>query len=379
MVKTDLNRKIGILGGGQLGRMIIQDAINYNISLYILDKSGAPCEGLTKNFISGDITDYNDVMSFGKNLDYLTIEIENVNTKALFELEKQGVKVFPQPRIIELIQDKGLQKQFYRENNIPTADFSLIDIVDPSNDSPQTFPFIQKLRTGGYDGKGVQIVRTPEDLNHGFTGPVLIEELVNFKKELSVIVARSASGEIKCYPAVEQEFNPEANLVEFLFSPADISQEIENNAQEIALQIIEKLDMIGILAVELFLTESDELMVNEIAPRPHNSGHHTIESNFTSQFEQHLRSVLNLPLGDTSIVIPGVMINLLGDKNTEGIATYVGMQEGLGTSGVNFHLYGKLETRPYRKMGHVTVINHDLEEAKKIARSLKTTIQVIGK
>ncbi len=378
-MNIDLNKKIGILGGGQLGRMIIQEAINYNISLHILDKKGAPCEGLTPNFKAGDITNYEDVISFGKNLDYLSIEIENVNTKALHELEKKGVKIFPQPSIIELIQDKGLQKEFYKKNGIPTADFAIVEIGDKGENAPLDFPYIQKMRTGGYDGKGVQIIRSKDDLTKGFSGSVLIEDLIPFKKEISVIVARNEKGETAVYPTVEQEFNPEANLVEFLFSPADVPPIIEEKAKKIACSIIEKLDMIGLLAVELFLTEEDELLVNEIAPRPHNSGHHTIECNVTSQFEQHLRSVLNFPLGDTKIVTPGVMINLLGEKDSEGIATYINMQDGLKLSGVNFHLYGKTTTKSFRKMGHITVINQDLNKAKEVARNLKNTIKVIGK
>lgn len=378
-MSIDLNKQIGILGGGQLGRMIIQEAINYNISLHILDKKGAPCEGLSSNFKIGDITNFEDVMSFGENLDFLSIEIENVNTEALHELEKKGVKVHPQPRIIELIQDKGLQKVFYQKNGIPTANFSIVEIGEHGENAPENFPYIQKMRTGGYDGKGVQVIRTQEDLIKGFSGSVLIEDLIPFKKEISVIVARNKDGETAVYPTVEQEFNPEANLVEFLFSPADISPIIEEKAKKIACSIVEKLDMIGLLAVELFLTENDELLVNEIAPRPHNSGHHTIECNVTSQFEQHLRSILNFPLGDTKIVTPGVMINLLGDKDSEGIATYVNMEEGLNQAGVNFHLYGKTMTKPFRKMGHITVINEDLKTAKEIARNLKNTIKVIGK
>lgn len=377
-MKINLNKKIGILGGGQLGRMIIQEAINYNISLHILDKKGSPCDGLTPHFIVGDIQNYNDVIEFGKDLDVLTIEIENVNVEALYQLEKEGVDVYPQPKVIELIQDKGKQKEFYSKNNIPTAPFLLLDLDSNTSNAPSNYPYIQKLRTGGYDGKGVQIIWSKEDLSKSFIGPVVIEELIDFSKELSIIVSRNSNGQTICYPAVEQEFNPEVNLVEFLFSPADISSEIEKAAQEIAVNIIEKLDMIGILAVELFLTKSGDLLVNEIAPRPHNSGHHTIECNFTSQFEQHLRSILNFPLGDTGIRIPGVMINLLGEKDSFGPAKYENIEDGLKKSGVYFHLYGKLETKPFRKMGHITVINKDLEEAKKTAKHLINIVKVVG-
>ncbi|MEO9532038.1 MAG: 5-(carboxyamino)imidazole ribonucleotide synthase [Crocinitomicaceae bacterium] len=376
--QSNLNKKIGILGGGQLGRMLLQEGINLNLDLHFLDAKNAPCEANSKNFNIGSIVSYEDVYNFGKSLDFITIEIENVNVEALYQLEKEGVKVFPQPHIIELIQDKGLQKQFYQKNGIPTSPFLLIENKEELANSNFGFPCIQKLRKGGYDGKGVQKLNTISNLEDAFTAPSLLEELIDFEKELSVIVARTESGETKCFPVVEQEFNAEANLVEFLFSPADITNEVAKEAEKIAIQIIDKLGMVGLLAVELFLTKEGKLLVNEIAPRPHNSGHQTIEGNITSQFGQHLRSIINLPLGDTSTVQPAVMINLLGAKNHTGKATYNGLPEALSQPGVYPHLYGKKDTKPFRKMGHITVTNPDISAAKKIARNLLTTVEVVA-
>jgi 5-(carboxyamino)imidazole ribonucleotide synthase len=370
--------KLGVLGGGQLGRMLIQEAVNFNIDLHIMDKAGSPCHLIAPHFMDGDIRDYQDVMVFGEGLDILTIEIENVNVQALYDLEKKGVKIFPQPSVIELIQDKGAQKQFYESNGFPTAPYKLVSNKSETQENADFLPFVQKLRKGGYDGKGVIAMHQQDDIANGFDAPCVLEQFVDLEKELSVIVARNESGESKSFPVVEQEFNQEANLVEFLFSPAAISDEIEQKAQQIAKDIVSKLDMIGLLAVEFFLSKSGDLYVNEIAPRPHNSGHQTIEGNFTSQFEQHLRAICNLPLGSTNIILPSVMINLLGAKNHTGDAIYSGIQEILKIEGVYPHLYGKATTKPFRKMGHITIINKDLEEAKSIANQVKETINVIS-
>lgn len=370
---------IGILGGGQLGRMIIQNSINLNLNISVLDPDkNAPCKHLVKKFVCGSLTDYETVYQFGKDKDVITIEIENVNTEALKILEKEGKKIFPQPHIIELIQDKGLQKMFYQRNDIPSPDFFLIENKNQINKYSDYFPFFQKMRKGGYDGKGVVKLSNPHFLDKAFDVPSVLERLVDFKKELSVIVARNQSGEINCFPVVECEFNEEANLVEFLFSPADIKKTIEKEAIKIATTIAEKLEIVGLLAVELFLTKDNKLLVNEIAPRPHNSGHHTIEANVTSQFEQHLRAILNLPLGDTSIVKSGVMINLLGDFGHEGTAVYLGLEDVLKFSGVYVHLYGKEKTKPFRKMGHVTIVDDDLIKAKQKAKIVKNTLKVIA-
>ncbi|MFT6715421.1 MAG: 5-(carboxyamino)imidazole ribonucleotide synthase [Saprospiraceae bacterium] len=369
--------KIAVVGGGQLGRMLQQKAYSYGLDLAFLDPDRhAPSSNLSSWFYKGSLQDEELVYDLGKNRDIITIEIENVNTKALKRLEKEGKKVFPQPHIIELIQDKGLQKQFFIDNNIPTSTFYLLDGKHELPLFKDELPFMQKMRKGGYDGKGVVAIKSEADFDKGFEVPSILEKFIDFKKELSVIVARNESGEVKCFPCVEQEFSEEANLVEFLFSPAIISPEIEKRAIEIAENIISKLEMVGILAVELFLTQDDELLVNEIAPRPHNSGHQTIEGNTESQYGQLLRCLLNMPLGDTSIVKPSVMVNLLGEKGFEGSVIYEGMDEILSLKGVYVHLYGKKITKPFRKMGHITITADTIEEAKEIAIKVKNTIKV---
>lgn len=371
--------KLGILGGGQLGRMFIQEATNLDVKVYIMDSSGySPSREVAHHFSFGDITDYEDVYHFGRGKDVLTIEIENVNVEALYALEKEGVKVFPQPRIIEMVQDKGLQKQFYQNNDIPTAPFYLIENKNEMSSYFSELPFMQKLRVGGYDGKGVFPIRSEADVDGGFEAPSVLEKMVDFDKELSVIVARNESGEVKSFPVVEQEFNSEANLVEFLFSPAEINEGVEKEARAIAEKLIEKLEMVGILAVEFFLTKEGQLLVNEIAPRPHNSGHQTIEANITSQYEQHLRSILNLPLGFTDSKYAGVMINLLGAKGQTGKVKYEGLEDVLKIKGVKPHIYGKAITKPFRKMGHVTVVDDTLEVAKKTALKVKNMLQVVA-
>lgn len=369
--------QIGVLGGGQLGRMLIQAANSLDIQLHMLDPDpNAPCAHIAYSFESGSLTDYQTVLNFGKNKDLLTVEIENVNTDALRELEKQGVEVYPQPHILELIRDKGLQKQFYLDHQIPTAPFVF---YNPGDTIPYDFPYVHKLRTGGYDGKGVQIIKNEAQLVSSFNEPSIIEECVPFEKELSVIVARNNNGQIKSFGLVECEFNPEANLVEFLFSPADVNPNIEKKAQKIASDLIEKLEMVGLLAVELFLTNDGELLVNEIAPRPHNSGHHTIEIARCSQFEQHLRAILNLPLGETQFHSAGAMLNLIGEKGHEGPVLYQGLETILNIPGVHPHLYGKSHTKPFRKMGHVTISADNMDEVRKKAELVKANIKVISK
>ena len=373
-----IRTKLGILGGGQLGRMFIQSVISYGTPIHILDPNpNCPAANLCDSFTKGNFNDYDSVFEFGSGLDVLTIEIENVNTEALYQLEREGVKVFPQPNVIELIKDKGIQKHFYRENNIPTADFELCDSLEEVKEKA-TFPIVQKMRKGGYDGKGVQVLKSIDDLEKAFDVPSLLEKMIDFEKEISVIVARNENGEIRSYPTCEQEFNSEANLVEFLFSPAKISSETENQAQVIAHTIIQKLGMVGVLAVEFFVLKDGSVIVNEMAPRTHNSGHHTIECNYTSQFEQHYRAVMNFPLGSTEIIQPGVMINLLGDKNHIGIPIYDGMEAVMAQEGVFIHLYGKTETKPFRKMGHITVVNPELDKAIANARNVAKEVRVIS-
>ena len=379
MIKTIQQINIGILGGGQLGRMLIQNAINLNLNISVLDPDkNAPCRHLVKKFTIGNLNDYDAVYDFGKDKDLITIEIENVNVEALKALEKEGKKIYPQPHIIELIQDKGSQKMFYQRNNIPSPDFFLVENKKQIDKYANYFPFFQKLRKGGYDGKGVVKLVSPHHLDKAFNEPSVLERLVDFDKELSVLVARSESGEIKCFPVVECEFNPEANLVEFLFSPANIKKSIEKEAIKIATEVAEKLGIIGLLAVELFLTKDGKVLVNEIAPRTHNSGHQTIEGNITSQFEQQWRAILNLPLGDTSIIKASVMVNLLGDFGYEGTAIYQGLEDILKFSGVYVHLYGKATTKPFRKMGHATIVDEDILKAKQKAKLVKNTLKIIA-
>lgn len=370
------NFKLGVLGGGQLGRMLIQSGIDFNIPFAMLDPdANAPCAQLGE-FHVGKLTDFDTVMRFGEKCDIITIEIENVNTQALKELQQGGKKVFPQPEVIELIQDKRVQKEFYRKNNIPTAPFILTANAEEVIANKHLLPAVNKLGKEGYDGRGVQILRNEKDLLKAFDAPGLLETLVDFDKEISVIVARNPSGEIKTFPPVEMVFHPIQNLVEYLFAPATISAAVQSAADSIAREIITRLNMVGLLAVEMFVTKEGTVLVNEIAPRPHNSGHQTIEGNVTSQYEQHLRAILDLPLGDTQIVTPSAMVNLLGEDGFSGPARYEGFEEVASISGVHVHLYGKKLTKPFRKMGHVTIIDDNLENLKKKASFVKETLKV---
>ena len=369
--------KLGVLGGGQLGRMLIQDAIDLDIKVYCLDPSAdAPCSKIAHGFSVGDFNDYQTVMDFGKDKDLLTIEIEHVNIQALKELEKKGVKVYPQSQIVELVQDKGAQKLFYKQHSIPTSGFVLVENATQLKNELGADRKVQKLRRGGYDGRGVQVLDGKIDGDKIFDQPSVLEDLVDIKKELAVIVARNEQGDVVSYPVVDMEFNSNANLVEYLFSPAEISSDLEKRARDLAKNLIAQLDMVGLLAVELFLNKDDELLVNEIAPRPHNSGHHTIEANLTSQYAQHLRAILGLPLGSTSVIKPAAMINLLGEPGFKGPVKYSGLEEILKNPGVYVHLYGKSETKPFRKMGHVTLLGEDLENLRKKAKAIKETIKV---
>lgn len=369
--------QLGILGGGQLGRMLIQEAINYNVNIHILDPDkNAPCRKLCNHFECGSLSDYDTVYNFGKDLDMITIEIEKVNVDALEQLEEEGVIVYPQSRVIRLIQDKGLQKQFFKQNDIPTAAFQFASNKEALAGLSIPVPYVQKLRKDGYDGKGVKMIRTEDDLQFAFDEPSIVEEIVNFEKEIAVIVARNDRGEVETFPMVEMEFNPDANLVEFLISPSTYSFEVQQQAEELAKKIANDLQIVGLLAVEMFLTDSGEILVNELAPRPHNSGHHTIEGNYTSQFAQHLRAIFNLPLGSTEAISNAVMINLLGEPEYEGLAQYEGVEEVLAMQGVYIHLYGKKYTKPFRKMGHVCIVNADRELAISNARKVQQILKV---
>lgn len=372
---TDL--KIGVLGGGQLGRMMIQSAINYNLDISILDPDeNAPCSHLVRDFTVGKLTDEQLVYDWGKSFDLITIEIENVSVSALKKLQSEGIEVYPQPEIIELIQDKRKQKTFYKANRIPTSDFVLTESAADVSQHKEMIPAVNKLGTEGYDGRGVQMIRTEADIDKAFDKPGLLEKLVDFEKELSVVVARNKKGDMTCFPVVELSYHPEHNLVEFLFAPAQISKESEKKAYDLAKNVIEKLDMVGLLAVEMFLTHEGDLMVNEVAPRTHNSGHHTIEANRTSQFEQHLRAVLDMPLGSAELITPAAMVNLLGEEGFTGNARYEGMEDCMAMNGVYVHLYGKKLTKPFRKMGHVTITDDSIDKLKQKARKVKDTLKV---
>ncbi len=373
--------KIGILGGGQLGKMLCEAASPLDLDIHILDKSREMSAGkICPNFTEGDFNDYDDVMAFGKDKDVITIEIESVNHEALAQLEKQGKKVYPQPRNIALIKDKGAQKIFYKENNIPTSPFTLYNDADEIRKAVSSgdlsIPFVQKARTGGYDGRGVHVVKTSDDLDNLLPVPSLVENKVDIHTEISVVVARTPSGHMASFPVVEMEFHPTANLVEYLSCPSNLSGSIQQEAIAIAENIASRLEIVGLLAVELFYDNEGKILVNEVAPRPHNSGHHSIEGNITSQFQQHLRAILDLPLGDTRLIKPSVMINILGEEGYTGDAIYENMEECLQLSGVYIHLYGKSTTKPYRKMGHTTITSDTLEEAIEKAKFVRRTLKV---
>jgi 5-(carboxyamino)imidazole ribonucleotide synthase len=379
MAKQISELKLGILGGGQLGRMLIQEAINYNLSTYVLDPDpDAPCKNIANKFECGSITDFDTVYNFGKKADIITIEIEKVNVEALEQLEKEGKLVFPQSRVIRLIQDKGIQKQFFKENDIPTAHFQLVNHPSELKSGQFAFPYILKQRKDGYDGKGVMKINNLADVDKAFTSPSLIEELVDFDKEIAIIVSRNANGDSKTFPMVEMEFNAEANLVEFLISPSTYPEDIQKKAENIALKIATALNITGILAVEMFVTKNGEILVNELAPRPHNSGHQTIEGNYVSQFDQHLRSIFNLPLGDTRSITNAVMINVLGEKGHDGLAKYDGLERIMAIDGVYVHLYGKKYTKPFRKMGHITIVDQNRDHAIEKARFIQQTLKVVS-
>ncbi|MEH0158219.1 5-(carboxyamino)imidazole ribonucleotide synthase [Limibacter armeniacum] len=377
--QADKQFKLGVLGGGQLGRMLIQSGINLNLYTKVLDPDpSAPCSNLADEFVVGALTEYKTVMQFGEDVDVLTIEIENVNTEALEELERQGVKVYPQPSLIRMIQDKRTQKQFYRENDIPTSDFFLISDKKELEDFKNFLPAVQKIGKGGYDGRGVLKLKDESDFEEAFDAPSVLEKLVDIEKEISIIIARNKKGETKAFPPVELVYH-DANLVDYLLGPAEISEEVAQRAEEIATDLVNKMEFVGLLAVELFVAKDGKVLVNEIAPRTHNSGHQTIEANYTSQFEQHLRAILDMPLGSTKLRTPSAMVNVLGEPGYEGKAVYEGLNEVLAQEGIYVHLYGKLYTKPHRKMGHVTIIDEDKDKLLEKINFVKENLKVITK
>ena len=375
--------KLGILGGGQLGKMLLFDTRKFDIQTYVLDPSDeAPCRMACNQFFKGDLMDFDTVYNFGKKVDVLTFEIELVNLEALEKLENEGLKVYPSPKTLRKIQNKGTQKDFYTQNNIPTAPYmrfaDLKSLIVALLDAKVKLPFVWKCTEFGYDGNGVKIIREMSDLDNLATVECIAEEMIPFKNELAVIVCRNPSGEIKTYPVVEMEFHPEANQVEYVICPARIDDAVAEKARAIALNVSKNFNHVGLLAVEMFQTQDDEIIVNEVAPRPHNSGHYSIEASYTSQFENHLRAILDLPLGKTDSKVAGIMVNLVGEEGFSGNVVYQNIEQILGWNGVTPHIYGKKETRPFRKMGHVTIVNENMTEARKIAEDVKNTIRVIS-
>lgn len=376
--------KLGILGGGQLGKMLLYETRKWDIQTKVMDASPeAPCSIACNEFVLGSLMDFDKVYEFGKDVDVLTIEIENVNVDALEKLENEGVKVFPPTKALRTIQNKASQKLFYTDHGIPTAPFSRFayssEITDSLSNGGLQLPFVWKSAQFGYDGQGVKVVRSAEDLKDLPNVECIAEEMVDFKHELAVIVARNSIGEVTTYPVVEMEFHPEANQVEYVICPARVSDEVAKKATEVALKVSEKMEHVGLLAVELFQTQDDDILVNEVAPRPHNSGHYSIEASYTNQFEQHIRAILGFPLGKTTSKVAGIMVNLVGAEGHTGDVVYENMEAILKMDGVTPHIYGKKQTRPFRKMGHVTIVDEDLNRARQVAQKVKETIKVTSK
>ncbi len=376
--------KLGILGGGQLGKMLLYETRKWDIYTKVMDASKeAPCTIACNEFVIGDLMDFDAVYNFGKDVDVLTFEIENVNVDALEQLEHDGKVVYPQSKVLRTIQNKATQKLFYRDHNIPTSGFSRFaytsEIKESIANGGLQLPFVWKSAQFGYDGQGVKIIREVADLENLPNVECIAEQLVNFKNELAVIVARNAKGAVKTYPVVEMEFHPEANQVEYVICPARIDSKIAAKAQEVAQKVSQSLGHVGLLAVELFQTQEDDILVNEVAPRPHNSGHYSIEASYTNQFEQHLRCVLGLPLGKTDSKVAGIMVNLVGAEGHTGEVVYENIEAILEQDGVTPHIYGKKQTRPFRKMGHVTIVDKDIVRARQVAQEVKEKIKVISK
>ena len=378
------NFTLGILGGGQLGKMMLYETRKFDITTHVLDPSlEAPCRIACDHFTQGDLMDYDTVYTFGKKVDILTFEIEGVNIEALEALEKEGKKVYPSSKTLRNIQDKGVQKKFYDTHKIPTAPFSVFETIALVKKAVASgelkLPFVWKSCTGGYDGKGVQVIKNSQTLDVLPDCPCITEDLVAFKNELAVIVVRNPSAQVKTYPVVEMEFHPQANQVEYVICPARIDDKVAAKARNIAIQVSKAFEHVGLLAVEMFQTNDDQIIVNEVAPRPHNSGHYSIEASYTNQFEQHIRAILDLPLGNTASKVGGIMVNLVGEQNHTGDVAYQNIEEIMAMDGVTPHIYGKKQTRPFRKMGHVTIVNQNIDTAREIAQQVKQRIKVISK
>ena len=378
------NFTLGILGGGQLGKMMLYETRKFDITTHVLDSSlEAPCRIACDHFTQGDLMDYDTVYTFGKKVDILTFEIEGVNIEALEALEKEGKKVYPSSKTLRNIQDKGVQKKFYDTHKIPTAPFSVFETIALVKKAVASgelkLPFVWKSCTGGYDGQGVQVIKNSQTLDVLPDCPCITEDLVAFKNELAVIVVRNPSAQVKTYPVVEMEFHPQANQVEYVICPARIDDKVAAKARSIAIQVSKAFEHVGLLAVEMFQTNDGQIIVNEVAPRPHNSGHYSIEASYTNQFEQHIRAILDLPLGNTASKVGGIMVNLVGEQNHTGDVAYQNIEEIMAMDGVTPHIYGKKQTRPFRKMGHVTIVNENIDTAREIAQQVKQRIKVISK
>ena len=381
MERSIFNHKIGIIGGGQLGKMILNETNKWSLNISILDSNkNSPCKNLCNGFYVGDLLDYETVLNFGRKCDLITYEIEHINTQALFDLEKEGITVYPKPETLKIIQDKNSQKEFYKRNELPTADFlfysNVNDLKNGIKEGKVEFPCVWKKTKFGYDGFGVKILKSLEDLNDIPESEMIIEKLIPFQKEIAVIIARNSKGKIKNFDVVEMEFNEISNQVEFVISPSNISEEIKKNAIKIAIETAEQFNLIGLLAVEMFLTEDNQILINEVAPRPHNSGHFTLDACNTSQFEQHIRAILGLELGDVSQKGNAIMLNLVGEENSFGKVIYSNLDNALNDDSSYVHIYGKEETRPNRKMGHITIICDNFEDAYTKAKNFKNIIKV---
>lgn len=369
--------KVGILGGGQLGRMLLQQAANYTVETYVLENDeNCPAAHLCHHFIKGDITNFDTVYQFGKQLDALTIEIENINVDALIKLEEEGIKIYPKPSAIKTIKNKILQKEFYQQNQIPTSSFTVTNSINEVKEQLHLLPAVHKLGEGGYDGKGVQLLQSEVDVEKAFNAPAVLEKMVKIKKEIAVIVAMSNNGEKAIYPPAEMIFDPNLNLLDYQLSPAILPEKILWKAEAIALSVVKNLNSPGLFAVELFVDENDEVLVNETAPRVHNSGHHTIEANFSSQYDMLWRIMLNYPLGNTEAILPSAIVNLIGEDGYNGNAHYENLNKVLKMDNVFVHLYGKTQTKPGRKMGHVTIMSKDYQDLTHKANKIKHTLKV---
>lgn len=370
-------QKIGILGGGQLGRMLLQAAANYPVETFVMENDdNCPAAHLCNHFTNGDIKNFDAVYSFGRNLDAITIEIENVNVEALEKLAAEGVNIFPTPQALKIIKDKVLQKQFYKENQLPTAEFIITNNVTELQQHTNMLPAVHKLGKGGYDGRGVQIIKTTEDITKGFNEPSVLEKMVSIKKEIAIIVAVNQKNETAIYPPAEMIFDPVLNLLDYQLCPAELPEKTLWKAEAIALKAVKDLQSPGIFAVELFVDADDNVLINEIAPRVHNSGHHTIEANYSSQFDMLWRVLLDYPLGNTDYILPSAIVNIIGADGWNGQAIYEGLDEVLKIENAFVHIYGKQQTKPGRKMGHVTIISKERQELIHQANRVKHSLVV---